>query len=76
MRERERERLRGLGVLLGMKVSEHEDGEGKQGELYILQRRRKKMLTGRWICICQTVVYADRIKNWLKEPVYLLLLFF
>ena len=44
MCERERERLRGLGVLLEMKVSEHEDGEGKQGELYILQRRRKKCL--------------------------------
>ena len=41
-RERERETKRLWGFLLEMKVSEHDDGDGKQGELFILQRRRRK----------------------------------
>ena len=65
-------------------MSEHDDGDGKQGDC-IYYRGGEKMLSKRWFCICPTVVYvlfkkivvyADRIKNWLKEPVYLLLLFF
>ena len=40
-----------------MKVSEHDDGDGKQGDC-IYYRGGEKMLSKRWFCICPTVVFV------------------
>ena len=41
-----------------MKVSEHDDGDGKQGDCIYYRGGGEKMLSKRRFCICPTVVYV------------------